>query len=128
MSNPVEVVKAFIAEWAKSSEALHASHHTYFTRNTVWENVGLISTTGIDEAIAFIRKFEEQTGFKTIRVDMLAIAQSGNKVLTERIDRFIDKAGKELTAVRIMGIFELEGDKVVRWRDYFDTASLNNPG
>lgn len=124
MPTPIETVTAFINEWAKSSEALHASHHTYFTPTTVWENVGVITTVGIDEAIAFINEFEKKTGFATIRVDILNIAADGDKVLTERVDHFVNADGATFASVRIMGIFELENGKVARWRDYFDTAAM----
>lgn len=41
-------------------------------------------------------------------------------MLTERVDRFVRADGSEIAAARLMGIFEVEGDKIVAWRDYFD--------
>ena len=51
MSSPVETVTAFCAEWGKNKQAMFDSFRTYFTPTTVWENVGLATTTGIDEAL-----------------------------------------------------------------------------
>ncbi|WP_431191850.1 limonene-1,2-epoxide hydrolase family protein [Pseudomonas syringae] len=51
---------------------------------------------------------------------MRAIAANGNKVLTERLDRFERADGSEIGAPTVMGILELDGDKIVAWRDYFD--------
>lgn len=51
---------------------------------------------------------------------MLAIAADGNRVLTERLDRFVRADGSEVAAAKLMGIFEVEGDCIVAWRDYFD--------
>ena len=45
---------------------------------------------------------------------------TGNKVLTERIDYLRDKNDKVLSTIRVMGIFEVEGDRIAAWRDYFD--------
>lgn len=124
--SPIDVVTAFIGEWSKSHDALIQAHHTYFTPQTIWENVGWSTTVGVDEALAFVRKFEEQTGLATMEVDMLAISATGNKVLTERVDRLLDGSGKVLVSMRLMGIFEVEDGKIVKWRDYFDTAALGS--
>lgn len=125
MASPVEVVKAFLGMMGESNDALHESHRKYFTEKTVWENVGVITTTGVDDAIAFIRRFEEQTGFVTLPIKILSIAADGNNVLTERIDTFLDANGKVVgKPLRVMGRLTVEGDKIVHWSDYFDTAGL----
>ena len=63
-----------------------------------------------------------------MRVDNLAVAEIGNKVLTERIDHVLDKDGNAIMSIRVMGIFELDGSKITAWRDYFDTAGLAGGG
>jgi len=50
-------------------------------------------------------------------IDVLNLAVAGNVVLTERVDRFIYQ-GKPLDAPG-MGAFEVAGDKITAWRDYF---------
>ena len=55
----------------------------------------------------------------SVEFEMLAIASSGNVVLTERIDRFV--LGGKSIAIPVMGTFELTTDgKIKAWRDYFD--------
>jgi limonene-1,2-epoxide hydrolase len=125
MPTPIETVTAFCAEWGKSEQAMFDSFRRYFTPTTVWENVGLATTTGIDEALALMQGF---AGVATIGVGMVSIAAVGNKVLTERIDRMIDADSKEMMAVRLMGIFEVEDGKIAEWRDYFDTAVMTQAG
>jgi len=44
---------------------------------------------------------------------MLAIAADGNKVLTERLDRFERAYGSEIGAPTVMGILELDGDHII---------------
>ena len=51
---------------------------------------------------------------------MLAIAADGNKVLTERLDRFERAYGSEIGAPTVMGILELDGDHIIARGDYFD--------
>lgn len=120
MSTPSEVVTTFLALWDKPG-GLDASFRDYFNADTVWENVGLSTTTGPDQAIALNAQFAA-IGLATIRVDNLAVAEVGNKVLTERIDHMVDAAGKILFSAPVMGIFEIEGGKIAAWRDYFDSA------
>lgn len=53
-----------------------------------------------------------------------AIAESGNKVLTERTDKMMIN-GKPLT-ISLMGIFEIDDGKIKQWRDYFDLAQMTS--
>lgn len=124
---PTETVVAFIAEWGKGNEAMLAAYRHYFTPATVWENVGLSVTTGIEEAIALLNGFEPAYGVHYIKVDLLHIAAAGEVVLTERVDRMMDRNGVEGWSVRMMGIFELQNGKVARWREYFDSAAVPAP-
>lgn len=96
----------------------------WFTPATRWVNEGVSVTTGADEAIAMIDGLETSLGISTVHIDMLAIAADGSRVLTERLDRFERADGSEIGRVMIMGIFELEGDKIVEWRDYFDVTAV----
>jgi len=64
-------------------------------------------------------------GISTVHVDMLAIAADGNRVLTERLDRLVRADGSEIAAIKAMGIFEVEGNHVVAWRDYADVNAGN---
>ena len=124
MPSPTETVTAFCAEWGKSKQAMFDSFRQYFTPATVWENVGLATTTGIDEALGLMESFE---GCETIRVEMVNISAAGNRVLTERVDTMVSPEGKDIMGIRLMGIFEVDGDKIAAWRDYFDTAVMAPP-
>jgi limonene-1,2-epoxide hydrolase len=53
-------------------------------------------------------------------IEIINLAVAGNVVLTERVDRFIYN-GKPLDAPG-MGAFEVSGDKITAWRDYFVAA------
>lgn len=78
------------------------------------------TTTGIEEALAFLnRPGSKSSDITAVHFDMIAIAAYGSRVLTERIDRFVRADGSSVAAVKVMGIFEVEGDCIVGWRDYF---------
>lgn len=118
MPTPIETVTAFSA--AFPSDNGKASVRRWFTPRTVWVNEGVSTTTGIEEAIAFLERPGRSLDIAAVHFDMLAIAADGNRVLTERLDRFVSADGSAIAAVKVMGIFEVEGDCIVAWRDYFD--------
>lgn len=122
MPTPIETVSAFCATFYENGG--RPSVHRWFTPATRWVNEGVSVTTGIDEAIAMIDGLEASLGISTVHIDMLAIAADGSSVLTERLDRFERADGSEIGRVMIMGIFEIEGDKIVEWRDYFDVTAI----
>lgn len=128
MPTAVETVEAFLEACASSKAAMADAFRTYFTPATIWENVGMVSTTGADEALAIMDSFESSMGMVTMRVEMLALATQGDKVLTERIDYLLKADGSTAAAVRVMGIFEVENGKITAWRDYFDTAGMMGGG
>ena len=51
----------------------------------------------------------------------MKIAEAGNVVFTERVDRF-EMAGKKIE-LPVAGVFEIEDGKINAWRNYFDTAA-----
>lgn len=114
------IVEAFLGGWPHGSAALRQSFRDYLADDVDYENVGLTHSHGMAEAMALIDDF--MPGLDRIEVDMLSIAQDGGKVLTERIDHLRTADGTLLMSLRVMGIVELRDDKIVKWRDYFDTA------
>ena len=124
MPTPTEIVLKFLDQCGKGKTDLQDAFHTYFTANTIWENVGLIATTGVEEALAFIDKSESSAGITHFDADTLSIAVEGNRVLTERVDRLLTSKGEPVVTLRVMGIFELADGKIAAWRDYFDPSPL----
>lgn len=126
MPTPKEVVSAFVANFSRGNAGMYEAIRVYFLPDTIWENVGLAVTTSVDEAIGLIAQFESAMDIHAIDIEILAIAEDGNCVLTERIDRMLRADGSEIWAPRVMGIFEVEGDHIAAWRDYFDSAAAQS--
>jgi limonene-1,2-epoxide hydrolase len=57
-----------------------------------------------------------------IEFEILHLAVHDNVVLTERVDTFVRPAGS--VGLPVMGTFELDGDKITAWRDYFDMIQV----
>lgn len=122
MSDPVTEVLAFFDEWKPTLAAMLASMEKRFTDETVWENVGISRTVGFAQAKAFMEAFAGANPIESGEVIVHHIAAAGNSVLTERIDNFYDKDGNLVLSIPLMGVFEMDGPKILAWRDYFDTA------
>ena len=126
MQTPSQIVTDFIALW-EEPDGFPQAVDTYFTADTVWENHGLITTRGPEEAIGFYDQFGAATGMAGMKIDVLAMAETGAKVLTERVDYILDAGGETVMTVPVMGIFEVEGGRITAWRDYFDTIANSPP-
>ena len=123
MPTPLEIVTEFCNAFPEDGG--RPAVRRWFTPDTVWENVGISSTTGIDEAIGMIDELEKSMGIATVRIEMLAIGADGNRVLTERLDIFERADRSEIGRVTLMGIYEIEGDRIVSWRDYVDVNAIS---
>ena len=95
----------------------------YFTDDAVYHNIPIAPVKGRAAIVATLEQFIAPAS--NVEFEMLAIAASGNVVLTERIDRFV-LAGKSI-AIPVMGTFELTADgKIKAWRDYFDMQQFTS--
>lgn len=123
MRDNIELVIAFMALWT-SPEGIKTAFRHYFTPETVYENIGMSRTVGIDEALAFVEGYDQthSGGYWTART--LSIAADGAMVLTERVDEMLDGSGTVLHSARVIGAFEVRDGKIVAWRDYFDSRSI----
>lgn len=118
-ATPSEIVRAFLGAWPNGVAALQQSFRDHLADDVDYENVGLTHSRSRAEALDLIENF--MPGLDRIDVDMLSIAEDGDKVLTERIDDLRAADGSLLASLRVMGIFEVRDGKIAAWRDYFDT-------
>ncbi len=123
MSTPADIVKTFLSMW-ETPGGIEKSLRDYFTPETHYENVGMSTTIGVDQAMAVFAGFSASLGMATMWVENLHVAAMGDTVLTERIDHVRDAAGKTLMSIRVMGAFDVKQGKILAWRDYFDTAGF----
>lgn len=122
MSSALSEVLSFFDEWKPTLADMLVSMERRFTDQTVWENVGLSRTVGFAETKAFMDGFAQMKPIESGEVIVHHAAEVGNIVLTERTDNFYDKDGILIVSITLMGVFEMDGPKIIAWRDYFDTA------
>jgi limonene-1,2-epoxide hydrolase len=118
------VVRRFCAAWSDDISADDLA--AFFTENAVYHNVPLDPVTGreaIAENIAtFIRP--GAPGIEDIEFRVINIAANGPVVMTERVDVFTLPGGT--FELPVMGIFEVSGNKINAWRDYFDIKQFTD--
>jgi limonene-1,2-epoxide hydrolase len=116
MTNPDQIVRDFAAAWGRGDlEAILAT----FTDDAVYHNIPMAPMTGKDEIRTFL------DGFLNDGVEFEIHHQivSGNIVMNERTDTL--DFGDNQVSLPVMGVFELDGDKIKAWRDYFDMAPFS---
>ena len=115
---PEQVVKNFCAAITRRDVKEICS---FFTEDAVYHNIPLEPVVGHAAIEGVLQQFIAPA--TEAEFQMLALAVSGNKVLTERVDRFT-MMGKQI-AIPVMGTFEVNAQgKITAWRDYFDMAQF----
>jgi len=118
MASNLDRTLAFIASWSRIDlEAILAEMAPdCFYHNVPWEPF-----IGHDAIRAGLQSF--MSGAEAIDWQVRHAAEdSQGAVLTERLDRFL--IGGKWIEIPVMGTFEWENGKIVRWRDYFDSAQF----
>lgn len=124
MAGPLQEVLAFFDESGGTAQDMISAMRKRFTSVTRWENVGVATTVGIEEAMAFVERFLARIPFERCEVVVHHAAAHGNVVLSERSDIFYGADGAELVSLRLMGALEMDGPYITAWRDYFDTKGF----
>ena len=116
MSDNTELVSAFCRAWSNRDvdELLG-----YFAEDAVYHNMPMPPMQGKPAIKAILQQIVSPTSW--IQWETLNIAEAGNVVFTERVDRF-EMAGKKVE-LPVAGVFEIENGKIKAWRDYFDMAT-----
>jgi limonene-1,2-epoxide hydrolase len=93
----------------------------FFANDAVYHNIPVAPVQGREAIASVLKQFLDPAG--EAEFELLAIAVSGDKVLTERVDRF--RVGDKKISLPVMGTFEVDADGRIRaWRDYFDLAQF----
>ena len=95
---------------------------SYLAPTCEYDNVPISKAIGHEEIKAILGMFvspDSPTEFRIVRQ-----VASGNLVMNERVDRLA--IGGKTVELPVAGVWEVEGDKIVLWRDYFDVGQMNS--
>ena len=119
MSSAIDVVKQFLTHL--NAQRIDDGMNL-LAEDVFYHNIPLEPMTGREA----VRKFAHDFGMgSSLQVDwqLLAIAESADIVLTERVDNFTAAEGKQIS-IPLMGSFRVRDGYISEWRDYFDLADL----
>lgn len=117
MADSEQVVREFCDSWAKGDLDRIMS---FFAEDAVYHNIPMEPQAGTEAIRTFIEGFMAMVD--RIEFEILHLAVDGNVVLTERVDTFVRPAGS--VGLPVMGTFEVAGDRITAWRDYFDMVQV----
>ncbi len=120
MADPIEVVRDFCDAMVKRDpEAVRG----FLADDVVYQNTGMPAKFGADDVLADLAgQFAMFPDSYEYRIGNIAAA--GEVVLTERVDMIADFDGRH-HGVPVMGTFIVDGGKICRWTDYFDTGLIS---
>ena len=94
----------------------------YLAPDVVYQNVPLPAMHGAGEAAKFLIPLLTRAIKIEFKILNLAVSESGDQVLTERLDRLHFRTG--IVDIPLMGIFTVRGGKILQWRDYADCGAV----
>ncbi len=112
----IDIVTKFCEAWSRRDVEELVD---YFTEDAIYHNMPGPPIEGKPAIKTILQQIMVPTTWA--EWETLNIAEVGDVVLTERVDRF-DIAGKRVE-LPVAGVFEIEGGKIRAWRDYFDMAT-----
>lgn len=110
------LVREFCQAWA---DADHDAVVATFTDDGVYHNIPVDPLVGHDAIRAMVDGFTHGMGLKVVEFRIDRMLSDGPTVVTERVDIF-EKGDGGRVELPVLGIFEFEGDKIAKWREYFD--------
>lgn len=110
-------VREFCAAWSRRDvdELLG-----WFHPDAVYHNMPLPPAEGLDAIRGVLEMFVPMA--EEIVFEIHHVASTDAVVFTERTDHFTNDG--RTVSLPVTGVFELRGDRIAAWRDYFDLQSF----
>lgn len=117
MPSNTEIITEFVQAWSNLNPEELAS---YFTEDGCYYNMPTQPVRGREAVQDFVANF--LANWTETQWDILNIAEAGNVVICERLDRTKTTAGN--VDLPCVGVFEMQDGKIKEWRDYFDLGTF----
>ncbi|HZQ83335.1 MAG TPA: limonene-1,2-epoxide hydrolase family protein [Acidimicrobiales bacterium] len=122
-----DVLREVLRAWEEGIAASQQAFREHFTDDCRWEQAGMPTTTGPEEAAQLVGTME-QMGFTNMAVEFRNVAVAGDVVFTERVDWLVRADGTRLGPWPVVGVTEFRDGKISAWREYFDSRNLDMLG
>ncbi len=117
-SDEIQIVLDFVDAWNRKDVDGIMS---YFSDDPIYHNIPVEPTVGREAVRASVAGLIGIS--ETVHWEMINIAQSGNSVLTERVDSMLING--TMVDMPVMGTFDIKDGKITEFRDYFDMGMWN---
>jgi len=116
MQSKKDTVREFCAAW----DSLDVNKiSSLMTQDVVYHNMPIEPLKGLEQVMGFIGGFLETT--TSCQFKIVTLVADEDRVVTERLDSFGFKKGKDLAGLPVLGIFEFDDSgKICSWREYWD--------
>ncbi len=119
MGTSAEQIVLWVTSWPELG--LPPAAADFFTADARYENVP-VQGSDVQGAVAIgetLVKFRSM--FERIEVEVVTVAEEGDLVMVERIERYVLLDGVTLE-IDVIGAFELSDGLISAWRDYWEVA------
>ena len=118
MATPEEIVRQF---WdCMENEGSPTAFKKFLHPDVVKEDTGFGKTVGLEMALVGLEVYLELFKRPYVRTEIKNLAVNGNTVLMERTEHNINRENGDTYTGDLMAVFVIDGDKIVRWADYYD--------
>lgn len=115
-----QIVIAFCEAWERSDlEAILGM----LASDVDYQNVPAPAMIGREAVREFIAPLIAATTKIEFIMKAIGVSADGSTILTERIDKL--HYGEQVVVLPLMGIFVVKDGLISQWRDYADSASVN---
>ena len=118
-----DVLREVLRAWSEGIVAGQAAMRLPLTSDCRWEQTGLPTTTGGDEAAQLFGAMESM-GFSSMAVDYRNVAVADDVIFSERVDWMVRPDGSRVGPWPVVGVTEFREGKISAWREYFDSRNL----
>lgn len=114
------LVREFLTNMKPTSADIRSTVQRYLTDDCVWENPGMPVCRGKQRILELL-----PPDFARLDVRFRHMSVSGDTVLVERVEDMLRSDGGPIALnLKVMAAFEISGDRISAWRDYFDITNL----
>jgi limonene-1,2-epoxide hydrolase len=118
-----DVLRAVLRAWEDGIAAAQDAMREHLTDDCPWEQAGLPTTRGGDEAAEMMGSMAAM-GFSAMAVEFRNLAVAGDVIFSERVDWMVQPDGTRLGPWPVVGVTEFRDCKISAWREYFDSRNL----
>lgn len=114
------VVCDFLTSMGPTPADVASTVDRFLTDDCVWENTGAPVCRGKQQILQLM-----PADFAQLEVRFRHLATTGDTVLVERVENMLRVDGTPIARnLKVMAAFELRGDRICAWRDYYDSTNL----